>query len=266
MTRAVASIGIDARGTLFLCSMATMLMLLLSLWPLGFLMSLGMLHYLSEFYLNNELAIIRHSFATAMSLLIVVMISSSRAAGSTLSRFWPVTLAVPPFFQVGTLSVVAAQLGARGSHVRIALQALIFSAVAWIVLKTVGAGMLPERLLEYGGENSREIRGFVHIAFLLAVASLDFKAVQLTIENNRNVAFCYLLGIGLSFAVMGFPLLNRLRQVLLEFGIVFYPLVLLQINSVQRLMVAVVAYLCFMVAIGAFTVASLSERYSAGFF
>jgi hypothetical protein len=263
MTRGAALIGLSERGTLMLCAIATMLMLLFALRPLGFLLSLAMMHYVCEFYLMNDLAIIRHSFATAMALLFVVRMSRPDARPS---RLRPLTLLVPPFFHVATLSVTGAYLGARGSYVRVAVQALLFSAAAWVLLK-VGAGMLPERLIDPTYDaNSREVRGFVHMAFLIAIASLDFGAVRSTIETHRNVAFCYLLGVGLSFAVIGFPLLNRLRQVLLEFGILFYPLVIAHIRSVQRLRVALLGYVCFIVAIGLYTVIVTSERYSAGFF
>jgi len=256
-----------SRGVLLACAAATMLLLLLSLRVTGGLVPLGMLHYLAEFYLNNELAVIRHSFATAMSLAIVVGLQRQLRVGSLWRRrFLRIALAIPPLFHLATIGVLAACIGAKGSPLRIFLNALAASVLVWLVLRTLGGAFLPERVLEFDPENTREIRGYIHLVLLAFIVIVDARSVRSAVANNPYVAICYLCGIGLSLAVVGFPLLARIRHVLLEFGILFYPLVLAEVSRAHRLSVIFFAYAAFIVGIGAYTVYLLTEKYSAGFF
>ncbi|HEX5460816.1 MAG TPA: EpsG family protein [Steroidobacteraceae bacterium] len=268
LVHTLSAAGASPRVNVFLCSLVTMCLLWGSLRTLGTLLGFGMLHYLGEFYLNNELAIIRHSFATALAMAIVISIDRRSAESPSAPAFLRrASLLIPPLFHVATLSVLPTAIIAGGSYRRVILQAALFSFAAWILLYAVGHTDMPAEVLAYGATgNTHEIRGFVHLGFLLALTILDAKAVRSTIELNRAIAFCYLMGLGLSFAVIGFPLLNRLRQVLLEFGILFYPLVLSRMGSEARLRTGLIAYLSFIATIAGYTVITMSDKYATGFF
>jgi EpsG family len=258
-----AAVLASPRNVLLLCAIATMLLLLVSFRTLGALAPVAMLHYLAEFYLNNDTAIVRHSFATALSMAIIVGLQSPAWAGRRL----PLSLlAVPPFFHVASVGILASVFGAKGSYVRISLAAAAVAILAWILLRTAGATLLPERVLEFDPENTREIRGFFHLALLTAVVLLDATALRSAIERNPKIAFCYLAGVGLSFAVIGFPLLSRVRQVLLQFGVLFYPLVLARITRPPRFWLVFAAYAAFITGVAVYTVSLLTDKYNAGFF
>ncbi len=267
MVHAMAQVLVDERSVLMACALATALLLA---WPLRTaraLVPLAMLHYLAEFYLNNDLAIIRHSFATALSLALVVSLEErARTAAPWPRRMHAAALMVPPFFHLGTIGVLAAGVGARGSALRIVLQATGLAVVAWVILHTVGATILPERVLDFDAENTREIRGYVHLALLLGIVAIDARAFRSTVEGNPYVSFTYLAGIALSVAVQGFPLLTRIRQVLLEFGILFYPLLLARSSNRNRFWTAFSAYALFILFIGGYTIETETDKYNEGFF
>ena len=260
----VSALVLDSpRNVLLLCAIATMLLLLVSFRAVGALAPVAMLHYLAEFYLNNDTAIVRHSFAAALSMAIIVGLQSPALSGRRL----PLSLlVVPPFFHVASVGILASGFLAKGSYVRISLAAAALGILAWILLRTVGATLLPERVLEFDPENTREIRGFFHLALLAAVVLIDANALRSAIERNPKIAFCYLAGVGLSFAVIGFPLLSRVRQVLLQFGVLFYPLVLARIARPPRFWLAFVGYAAFITGVAVYTASLLTDKYNAGFF